>query len=71
MARIAHIIRNDEITLTECDLMLAGLPATDDLGVHALAADLRVTGDEFAQWDNATTPSDAWICTACSTAYNA
>lgn len=62
----AHIIRNDEITLTECGLMLPGVPDTNDLTPQSMGKHRR---SEVALWDNAETPAGAMTCPDCWTAY--
>lgn len=61
----AHIIRNDEIGLTECGRLVPFITDT------ALTAPLQLAGGDVALWDNAETPRGVTSCQECWTAYTA
>lgn len=61
----AHIIRNDDVALTECGLMLYAAPALDN------TTGVPVLGDSgsVALWDDTITPPGHMICADCMRAY--
>ena len=65
---IAHIIRNDEVSITECDLLIDP-PAQDPVTREWSKEPVVLPDGTIAIWDNVIVPKGSWTCHKCWKAY--
>lgn len=68
VARVQHIIRNDNVDITECDRLMPHLPAG---GMWGFGQVVILDATNVATWDATPPPRNASICLDCWKAYSA